>query len=109
VEAVEGAGERSVGIGPRLRAARLSRGMSLAALAAPRGADEGLSLAGRASGDDAYGLGSEAEFVHVLAGTLDGEAYRLAEGDSLTFDAGRPRRWSSASPVCRARVVPALR
>jgi transcriptional regulator with XRE-family HTH domain len=72
---------------------------------------------GGGSGDDAYGLGSEAEFVHVLAGTLDievaGEAYRLAAGDSLTFDAGAARRWENASPVRPARVlwvlVPALR
>jgi transcriptional regulator with XRE-family HTH domain len=190
VEGAEETGRRSAGIGPRLRAARLSRGMSLASLAAGAGLTKGflsqverdlvspsvgsllrvcealgvgvgelfepasgplvraadrppiafggdgvdefqLTPAGErrlqviqsdiapggGSGDDAYGLGSEAEFVHVLAGTLDieveGEAYRLAAGDSLTFDAGRPRRWRNASPVREARVlwviVPALR
>jgi transcriptional regulator with XRE-family HTH domain len=190
VEAVEGAGGRSAGIGPRLRAARLSRGMSLATLAAGAGLTKGFlsqverdlvspsvgSLLrvcdalgvgvgelfepvsgplvraadrppiafggegvdefqltpsserrlqviqtdiapGGGSGDDAYGLAGEAEFVHVLVGTfdieVDREAYRLAAGDSLTFDAGRPRRWRNASPVRPATVlwviVPALR
>ena len=190
MEAVEGAGGRAAGIGPRLRAVRLSKGMSLAKLADGAGLTKGflsqverdlvspsvgsllrvcetlgvgvgdlfepasgplvrtadrpaiafggdgvdefqLTPAGErrlqviqsdiapggGSGEDAYSLGSEAEFVHVLSGTLDievdGERYRLAEGDSLTFDAGRPRRWSNASPVRAARVlwviVPALR
>src|SRR4051812_26641636 len=141
VEAAEETGRRSAGIGPRLRAARLSRGMSLANLAAGAGLTKGflsqverdlvspsvgsllrvcealgvgvgelfepasgplvraadrpaiafggdgvdefqLTPAGErrlqviqsdiapggGSGDDAYGLGSEAEFVHVLAG-----------------------------------------
>ena len=192
MEAVEGAGGRAAGIGPRLRAVRLSRGMSLATLAAGAGLTKGFlsqverdlvspsvgSLLrvcdafgvgvgvgelfepasgplvraadrpqiafggegvdefqltpsserrlqviqsdiapGGGSGDEAYGLAGEAEFVHVLAGTfdieVDGEAYRLAAGDSLTFDAGRPRRWRNASPVRPATVlwviVPALR
>ena len=182
--------ERPAGIGPRLRAARLERGLSLADLASRAGLTKGflsqverdlvspsvgsllrvcealgvgvgelfepaagplvraadrppiafggagvdefqLTPAGErrlqviqsdigpggGSGDDAYGLGSEAEFVHVVDGTLDievgGEAYRLAAGDSLTFDAGVARRWANASPVQPARVlwvlVPALR
>lgn len=182
--------ERPAGIGPRLRAARLARGLSLAELAGRAELTKGflsqverdlvspsvgsllrvcealgvgvgdlfepapgplVRAAGRSpiafggtgideyqltpagerrlqviqteiapgggSGDEAYGLAGEAEFVHVLAGTLDlevaGEAYRLATGDSLTFDAGQPRRWRNASAVTVARVlwviVPALR
>jgi transcriptional regulator with XRE-family HTH domain len=182
--------ERPPGIGPRLRAARLSRSLSLADLASRAGLTKGflsqverdlvspsvgsllrvcdalgvgvgdlfepapgplvrsadrppiafggagvdefqLTPAGErrlqvvqsdiapggGSGDDAYALTGDAEFVHVLTGTLDievdGESYRLAAGDSLTFDAGVPRRWSNASPVHPARVmwviVPALR
>jgi transcriptional regulator with XRE-family HTH domain len=72
---------------------------------------------GGGSGDDAYRLQSDAEFVHVLAGTLDvhvaDTSYRLATGDSLTFDAGAPHRWSNPSPIVSARVLwilaPALR
>ncbi len=72
---------------------------------------------GGGSGEDAYRLESDAEFVHVLRGTLDVQvgdaAYRLADGDSFTFDAGSPHRWSNPSPVVPARVLwvlaPALR
>lgn len=71
---------------------------------------------GGGSGDDAYSLASEAEFVHVIEGLLDievdGTAYRLAAGDSLTFDAGAPHRWSNPASVRPTRVlwvlVPAL-
>ena len=56
---------------------------------------------GGGSGEDAYELDSDAEFVHVLDGTLDvevaGTRYRLAAGDSLTFDAGAPHRWTNPS------------
>lgn len=72
---------------------------------------------GGGSGDEAYRLDSDAEFVHVLTGALevhvDDIDYRLAAGDSLTFDAGTPHRWSNPSPVVPARVLwvlsPALR
>jgi len=72
---------------------------------------------GGGSGEEAYALESDAEFVHVLGGTLEvqvGDAvYRLAAGDSLTFDASSPHRWSNPSPVVPARVLwvlaPALR
>lgn len=64
---------------------------------------------GGGSGEEDYRLDSDAEFVHVLAGTLEvhvGEtAYRLAAGDSLTFDAGSPHRWANPSPVVAARVL----
>ncbi|ADB50998.1 helix-turn-helix domain-containing protein [Conexibacter woesei] len=64
---------------------------------------------GGGSGEDAYRLGSDAEFVHVLLGTLDlevaGDAYRLAAGDSLTFDAGAEHRWRNPSPSWPARVL----
>jgi transcriptional regulator with XRE-family HTH domain len=64
---------------------------------------------GGGSGDDAYTLDSDAEFVHVLAGVLemevDGHRYRLAAGDSLTFDAGASHRWHNPSSVHPARVL----
>lgn len=69
------------------------------------------------SGDEPYVLGSDAEFVHVLAGELEvevaGARDRLAAGDSLTFGAGAPHRWANPSAVLPARVLwvlaPALR
>jgi transcriptional regulator with XRE-family HTH domain len=61
------------------------------------------------SGDEPYGLASDAEFVHVLAGLFDievaGVRYRLAAGDSLTLDASAPHRWSNPSGACPARVL----
>ncbi len=72
---------------------------------------------GGGSGDEPYRLASEAEFVHVLEGTLDIEvadtAHRLAAGDSLTFEAAAEHRWSNPSAAFPARVLwvlsPALR
>jgi transcriptional regulator with XRE-family HTH domain len=71
---------------------------------------------GGGSGPEAYGLAADAEFVHVLAGTLDidigGTSCRLAAGDSMTFDAGAPHTWANPSRSQPARVlwvlVPAL-
>ena len=71
---------------------------------------------GGGSGPEPYGLGADAEFVHVLAGTLDidvgGTAFRLAAGDSMTFDAAAPHTWANPSRSQPARVlwvlVPAL-
>lgn len=64
---------------------------------------------GGGSGDEAYRLASEAEFVHVLEGTLDidvaGTSHRLAVGDSLTFDAGAEHRWANPSSSFPARVL----
>jgi transcriptional regulator with XRE-family HTH domain len=64
---------------------------------------------GGGSGEDAYELDSDAEFLHVLEGMLDvevaGTRYRLAAGDSLTFDAGAPHRWSNPSSARSARVL----
>lgn len=64
---------------------------------------------GGGSGDEPYSLGSDAEFVHVLEGTLDievaGTRYRLAAGDSLTFDAAAPHVWGDPSRSRPARVV----
>ena len=61
------------------------------------------------SGDEAYKLASDAEFVHVLEGTLDievaGFSHRLAAGDSLTFDAAAAHRWANPSPSFPARVL----
>lgn len=72
---------------------------------------------GGGSGEEAYRLESDAEFVHVLAGALRVEVgdatFRLAAGDSLTFDAVSPHRWRNESLVIPARVLwvlaPALR
>jgi transcriptional regulator with XRE-family HTH domain len=71
---------------------------------------------GGGSGDDAYSLGSDAEVVHVLEGTLQIEVadvhYRLAAGDTLSFDASAPHRWHNPSAAIPTRVlwvlVPAL-
>lgn len=64
---------------------------------------------GGGSGSDAYRLPSDAEFVHVLAGVLDVEVadarYRLAVGDSLTFEARTEHRWSNPSPTWPAKVL----
>ena len=72
---------------------------------------------GGGSGSEPYSLGSDAEFVHVLAGTLDievrGARFRLAAGDSMTFDASEPHTWANPSRSQPARVLwvlaPALR
>lgn len=64
---------------------------------------------GGGSGGEPYTLASDAEFVHVLDGLLDvevgGVRHRLAAGDSLTFDAAAPHRWSNPSPVFGTRVL----
>jgi transcriptional regulator with XRE-family HTH domain len=64
---------------------------------------------GGGSGDEAYSLSGDAEFVLVLAGLLEIEVgvtrHRLAAGDSLTFDATAPHRWSNPSPAFGTRVL----
>jgi transcriptional regulator with XRE-family HTH domain len=64
---------------------------------------------GGGSGDEAYGLAADAEFVLVLEGLLDievsGSRHRLAAGDALTFDAGAEHRWRNPSTVAPARVL----
>lgn len=64
---------------------------------------------GGGSGEEPYRLPSEAEFVHVLEGVLDievdGVRHRLAAGDSLTFAASAPHRWSNPSPAFPSRVL----
>lgn len=64
---------------------------------------------GGGSGEEAYGMAGEVEFVHVLDGVLelevDGVGHRLAAGDSLTFDPGAPRRWRNPGTVSRTRVL----
>lgn len=64
---------------------------------------------GGGSGEDAYELDCDSEFLHVLDGMLDvevaGTRYRLAAGDSLTFDAGAPHRWWNPSSARPARVL----
>lgn len=61
------------------------------------------------SGEEAYGLRSDAEFVLVLQGLLDievaGTRHRLAAGDALTFDAGAAHRWTNPSRVTPARAL----
>jgi transcriptional regulator with XRE-family HTH domain len=64
---------------------------------------------GGGSGSEPYGLEADAEFVHVLAGTLDvdvaGTSFRLAAGDSMTFDAGAPHAWGNPSRTQPAQVL----
>jgi transcriptional regulator with XRE-family HTH domain len=64
---------------------------------------------GGGSGEDAYRLETDAEFLHVLEGMLDvevaGTRYRLAPGDSLTFDAAAEHRWWNPSSARPARVL----
>jgi transcriptional regulator with XRE-family HTH domain len=64
---------------------------------------------GGGSGEDQYSLGSDAEVVHVLEGTLDlevaGTRYVLAAGDTLTFDASAPHRWHNPSAALPTRVL----
>lgn len=64
---------------------------------------------GGGSGDEAYALASDAEFVLVLDGLLDidvgGAHHRLAGGDALTFDAGAEHRWANPSAVRPTRVL----
>ena len=56
---------------------------------------------GGGSGDEPYGYDGEAEFLLVLAGsleiTVDGESFVLEQGDALTFGARDPRTWRNPS------------
>lgn len=64
---------------------------------------------GGGSGDEAYSLGADAEWVHVLDGELeiavDGERQRLAAGDSMTFSARDARHWRNPSQTMAAHVL----
>jgi quercetin dioxygenase-like cupin family protein/DNA-binding XRE family transcriptional regulator len=61
------------------------------------------------SGNELYSLPAEAEFVHVLEGTIEvqlGEKdYRLKTGDSLTFPADQPHAWHNPSDKKDALVL----
>jgi transcriptional regulator with XRE-family HTH domain len=56
---------------------------------------------GGGSGDEAYSLNGEAEFVHVVSGELEisvhGDNYLLGTGDSLTFSPRDPHSWRNPS------------
>jgi quercetin dioxygenase-like cupin family protein len=64
---------------------------------------------GGGSGDEPYSLASDAEVAHVLEGLLhievEGTHYRLAAGDTLSFDAGAPHRWHNPSAAMPTRVL----
>ena len=56
---------------------------------------------GGGSGPEAYVLGAEAEWAHVVQGTLEirvgDQDHLLQTGDSLTFSAREPRSWRNPS------------
>jgi len=56
---------------------------------------------GGGSGDEAYSLNGEAEFVHVVSGELEitvhGDTYLLELGDSLTFSPRDAHSWRNPS------------
>jgi quercetin dioxygenase-like cupin family protein len=56
-----------------------------------------------------YPTPTEAQFVHVLKGefelTLDGRAFRMKAGDSLTFTGREPRAWRNPSATRAAEVL----
>jgi transcriptional regulator with XRE-family HTH domain len=64
---------------------------------------------GASGGDVLYTLPSEAEVCFVLEGTVEvrveGEAFRLEEGDALTFGAAVPHTWRNADARAGARVL----
>lgn len=60
------------------------------------------------SGDEAYAFQNEMETVHVVDGTLevtvDGERFRLLEGDTLTFSGDSLHTWRNPSSTLDAHV-----
>lgn len=64
---------------------------------------------GGGSGDEPYGLEAKAEVAYVVEGelvvTLDGEAFHLRKGDTLTFSAREPHAWHNPSKGCRTLVL----
>ncbi|MDY7529358.1 MULTISPECIES: helix-turn-helix domain-containing protein [Cryobacterium] len=64
---------------------------------------------GGSAGPDLYELESEAEFVLVLAGSLElviGEdVFLLATGDAMTFRGRDPHRWRNPSPADACEVI----
>lgn len=79
------------------------------------GGDDGQMMAlhstiepGGGSGDEAYSIRAEQDLVHVLSGhltlTIDGEAFTLGAGDTLSFDPKTPHTWRNPSEteVCTA-------
>jgi transcriptional regulator with XRE-family HTH domain len=58
---------------------------------------------GGGSGNEAYSLNGEAEFVHVVSGgleiTVHGDTYLLESGDSLTFSPRDSHSWRNPSDV----------
>jgi transcriptional regulator with XRE-family HTH domain len=64
---------------------------------------------GGSGGDELYSLPCETEVCYVVEGEidliLDTDTYRLATGDSITFDGAVPHTWRIASTSSYARVI----
>jgi transcriptional regulator with XRE-family HTH domain len=64
---------------------------------------------GGGSGDEAYGLPADVEFVFIIEGaleiTLDGRVQSLRHGDALTFSPGAPHTFRNPSADAVARVL----
>jgi transcriptional regulator with XRE-family HTH domain len=64
---------------------------------------------GGSGGDVPYTLPSECEVCFVLQGTVEvwaeDQAFRLEEGDALTFGAAVPHTWRAAEPGAGARIL----
>ena len=64
---------------------------------------------GNSGGPGGYPTPTDAQFVHVLKGefelTVDGQAFRMKPGDSLTFTGREPRSWRNPSPTRAAEVL----
>lgn len=60
-------------------------------------------------GDELYSLPCEAEVCYVVEGEidliLDTDTFRLATGDSITFDGTVPHSWRSASTSGHVRII----
>ncbi len=69
---------------------------------------ESLVSPGGGSGDEAYALAGDAEFVHVIHGELEvqvhADRYVLGQGDSFTFSPRDPHSWCNRSQE-NARVL----
>ena len=60
-------------------------------------------------GEDLYSLPCETEVCYVVEGeivlTLDTESFKLAAGDSITFDGAVPHTWRAISEASSIRVI----
>lgn len=64
---------------------------------------------GGSGGQELYSLNCEAEFVYVIAGSMDielgPEAITLSKGDSLTFKGSEPHTWRNSSATKSCEVI----